>query len=475
MGNKREAKERAAAAGVPCLPGLECRGLDQAGILAVARGLGLPLMVKAAAGGGGRGLRFVEREADLAPALTLAAAEAQSAFGDGELILERAVLSGRHVEVQVFADTHGNCLHLGERDCSVQRRHQKIIEEAPSPAVDPALRAAMGEAAVRLARAVGYVGAGTVEFLLDAEGAFWFLEMNTRLQVEHPVTECVTGLDLVALQIEVAAGAPLPLGQQEVALRGHAIEARLYAEDPRQGFLPQTGRVLVFDPPAGPGLRVDAGILPGQEVTAFYDPMLAKIIAHGRDREEARRRLVRALEELALLGPITNRDFLLSILRDPVFAGGRPPTGWTIASRCRRRLPRTTRPGRWRRCCWKGARAPDRAGGAPGGCAARCGCGMARRCAMPASRAPRAISRSAWAMVPPRRPMTRRHWRWRCWRARATGCASASAPCRRRPAMPSTARRCCSTSAAGCCASSRRRSPMRAYRTGRRAARCSRR
>ncbi|SDE20165.1 acetyl/propionyl/methylcrotonyl-CoA carboxylase subunit alpha [Belnapia rosea] len=328
MGNKREAKERAAAAGVPCLPGLECRGLDQAGILAVARGLGLPLMVKAAAGGGGRGLRFVEREADLAPALALAAAEAQSAFGDGELILERAVLSGRHVEVQVFADTHGNCLHLGERDCSVQRRHQKIIEEAPSPAVDPALRAAMGQAAVRLAHAVGYVGAGTVEFLLDAEGAFWFLEMNTRLQVEHPVTECVTGLDLVALQIEVAAGARLPLAQDEVALRGHAIEARLYAEDPRQGFLPQTGPVLVFDPPAGPGLRVDAGILAGQEVTAFYDPMLAKVIAHGRDREEARRRLVRALEELALLGPTTNRDFLLGILRDPVFAGGQATTDW---------------------------------------------------------------------------------------------------------------------------------------------------
>jgi Acetyl/propionyl-CoA carboxylase, alpha subunit len=252
MGNKAGAKRLMLAAGVPCVPGYQGADQSDATLIAQAREIGFPIMVKAAAGGGGRGMRLVAKPEDLPNALASARSEAKNAFGSDELILERAVLEPRHVEIQVFGDRHGNIIHLGERDCSIQRRHQKVFEEAPSPAVSPELRARMGAAAVAAARAVNYVGAGTVEFLLDRDGNFYFLEMNTRLQVEHPVTECVTGLDLVAWQIAVARGEALPLTQDQVQLSGHAIEVRLYAEDPYADFLPQSGDVLVWQPPSGP-------------------------------------------------------------------------------------------------------------------------------------------------------------------------------------------------------------------------------
>jgi len=328
MGNKAAAKRRMARAGVPCVPGYEGEAQDDATLRREAERIGFPVMVKAAAGGGGRGMRLVESEAALADALASARSEASGAFGSDELILERAIVRPRHVEIQVFADSHGNTIHLGERDCSIQRRHQKVIEEAPSPAVTPELRARMGEAAVAAARAIGYVGAGTIEFLLAADGAFYFMEMNTRLQVEHPVTELVTGQDLVAWQIDVADGGRLPLTQEAVALEGHAMEARLYAEDPYEGFLPQSGRVALWDPPAGPGVRVDHGLRAGQGVTPFYDPMLAKVIAHGRTREEARRRLVRALDACVAAPLATNRAFLGACLRHPAFVAGEATTGF---------------------------------------------------------------------------------------------------------------------------------------------------
>ncbi|MDE4096929.1 acetyl/propionyl/methylcrotonyl-CoA carboxylase subunit alpha [Phaeobacter gallaeciensis] len=328
MGNKAAAKRRMIAAGVPCVPGYE--GEDQSAdvLEAEAARIGYPVMIKAAAGGGGRGMRLVEAPAEFTGALGLAQSEALSAFGSDEVILEKAVIRPRHVEIQVFADSQGNTIHLGERDCSVQRRHQKVVEEAPSPALDEDLRARMGAAAVEAARAIGYVGAGTVEFLLDDSGAFYFLEMNTRLQVEHPVTEMVTGLDLVALQIRVAAGQPLGVAQEDVTLTGHAIEVRLYAEDPAQDFLPQAGRIAQWQPPDGTGIRVDAGIASGQEVSPYYDPMLAKLIAHGASRAEALERLIGALKDLALFGPASNRDFLLRVLNHPEFAEGKATTGF---------------------------------------------------------------------------------------------------------------------------------------------------
>ncbi|RMF33241.1 MAG: ATP-grasp domain-containing protein [Alphaproteobacteria bacterium] len=328
MGSKQRARQAVEAAGVPCIPGYHGADQGDARLAAEAARIGYPVMVKASAGGGGRGLRRVGDPAALPDALRAARSEALSAFGSGDLILERALDAPRHVEIQIFADDHGNILHLGERDCSLQRRHQKVIEEAPSPAVTPALRAGMGAAAVRVARACGYRGAGTVEFLLDADGRFHFLEMNTRLQVEHPVTELVTGLDLVEWQLIVASGEPLPLGQDDIALDGWAMEARLYAEDTRAGFLPQTGRVLVWEPATGPGLRVDHGLRVGQTVSRHYDPLLAKIVAHGRNREEARRRLARAVEDSLLLGVRTNRAFLSAILRHDAFAGGAADTGF---------------------------------------------------------------------------------------------------------------------------------------------------
>ena len=326
MGNKAAAKRRMIAAGVPCVPGYQGEEQDDARLVAEAEQIGLPVMVKAAAGGGGRGMRLVHDARDLPAAIAAARSEARNAFGSGELILEKAVLDARHVEIQVFGDSHGNLLHFGERDCSVQRRHQKVLEESPSPAVDADLRARMGEAAVAAARAIGYVGAGTVEFLLGGDGAFYFLEMNTRLQVEHPVTEAVYGVDLVALQIRVAAGEALPMRQDAIAPKGHAIEARLYAEAPHKGFLPQSGKLDVWQVAIGDGIRVDHGLYEGQTISPYYDPMIAKIIAHGATREEARRRLIQALTATRALGIETNRGFLIDLLRHPVFANGQADT-----------------------------------------------------------------------------------------------------------------------------------------------------
>jgi geranyl-CoA carboxylase alpha subunit len=328
MGDKRLAKERMQAAGVPCIPGYLSATQDAAAFAKAAREVGYPVMIKAAAGGGGRGMRLVSDEASLAAAFESARSEASNAFGDGTLYLEKALHDARHVEVQVIADRHGNVLHLGERDCSVQRRHQKIVEEAPSPAVMPQLREAMTQHAITAAQAIGYENAGTIEFLLDADGRYYFLEMNTRLQVEHPVTELVTGLDIVELQLRIAAGERLPLEQSQVPLEGHAIEVRLYAEDPAQGFLPQTGEVAVWRAPEGTGIRTDAGIAVGQRVTPYYDPMLAKIVAHGRDREEARRRLAAAVERTVILGVPTNKAYLARILRHPEFAAATATTAF---------------------------------------------------------------------------------------------------------------------------------------------------
>ncbi|MFO1159672.1 MAG: acetyl-CoA carboxylase biotin carboxylase subunit [Reyranellaceae bacterium] len=328
MGNKAAAKRRMIDAGVPCVPGYQGADQGDANLEKEARKIGLPVMVKAAAGGGGRGMRLVERDADLLEAIRTARTEAESAFGSGELILEKAVVDARHVEIQVFADSRGNVIHLGERDCSVQRRHQKVIEEAPSPAVDADLRRRMGAAAVAAARAIAYRGAGTVEFLLGADGAFYFLEMNTRLQVEHPVTEMITGQDLVAWQLKVAAGEPLPLAQEQVAFSGHSIEVRLYAEDAYAGFLPQTGRIAVWRPPTGPGIRVDHGMKDGLVISPYYDSMIAKVIAHGATREEACARLVRALRQTVVLGSTTNRHFLIRLLEHPEFAAGNATTAF---------------------------------------------------------------------------------------------------------------------------------------------------
>ncbi|MDH4325983.1 MAG: ATP-grasp domain-containing protein, partial [Betaproteobacteria bacterium] len=305
LGDKANAKALAAKAGVPVLPTYEA---DPE----------FPLVIKAVAGGGGRGMRLVRSAKELAAALASARSEAEHAFGDGRLLLEKAVLSPRHVEVQVFADAHGNCVHLGERDCSVQRRHQKLIEESPSPAVNAKRREQLGAAAIAVARAAGYVGTGTVEFLLDEAGSFWFIEANARLQVEHPVTEAVTGLDLVEWQLRVAAGEPLPLRQDDVRFEGHAIEARLCAEDPALDFLPQAGRLLLWKP--AHGVRVDHALESGLEVTPHYDSLLAKLIAHGPDRDTAREQLAAALDATLTLGLTTNKAYLAAVLRDTTFA-----------------------------------------------------------------------------------------------------------------------------------------------------------
>ena len=328
MGDKARAKRRMIEANVPCVPGYEGEDQSEGRLIEAARAIGFPVMVKAAAGGGGRGMRLVDTAEALPNALALARAEAESAFGSGALIIEKAIQRPRHVEIQVFADAFGHTIHLGERDCSVQRRHQKVIEEAPCPVMTPELRAKMGAAAVAAAKAVEYRGAGTVEFLLDKGGQFYFLEMNTRLQVEHPVTEQITGLDLVDLQLRIAQGEPLTLQQTDVRFHGWSIEVRLYAEDPSKDFLPVTGPITLWRPPEGPGIRVDAGIETGGTVSPFYDAMVAKIIAHGRDRHEARRRLIRALEDTALLGFPTNRDFLIDSLRRPAFAEGQATTAF---------------------------------------------------------------------------------------------------------------------------------------------------
>ena len=321
LGDKAVAKQVAAEAGVPVVPG--ARG-DDAELTAWAADQQLPLLVKAVAGGGGKGMRVVGALDELPEALAAARREAQAAFGDDRLLIERYIERPRHVEIQVIGDSTGAVLHLGERECSLQRRHQKVIEEAPSPAVGPELRERMGTAAVELARAAGYTGAGTVEFIL-AGSEFHFLEMNARLQVEHPVTEAVTGLDLVELQLRIAAGEPLPLAQADVALTGHAFEARVYAEDPANGFLPATGRVVVWREPAG--ARVDSGVQAGVEVTSHYDPMLAKVIVHAGDREAALGRLDRALAELRVIGPTTNVAYLRALLQRPEVRAGELDTG----------------------------------------------------------------------------------------------------------------------------------------------------
>ncbi len=332
MGDKAQAKRIARSAGAPVLPGYDDAEQSEVALLGAAGAIGYPLMIKAAAGGGGRGMRLVQSAAGLGAALSSARSEAEHAFGDGRLLLERALEAARHVEIQVFADQHGHCVHLGERDCSVQRRHQKLLEESPSPAVDDRLRARMGAAAVAVTRAVQYVGAGTVEFLLDAEGEFWFMEMNTRLQVEHPVTELRTGLDLVEWQLRVAAGEPLPLAQKAICFSGHAIEARLCAEDTAREFLPQSGRILRWRP--DDGLRVDHALEDGAEVPPYYDSMIAKMIAHGDTRDAARTRLAAGLDRSVVLGVETNKAFLAALLRDPGFAA----TGATTDFLARHRI-----------------------------------------------------------------------------------------------------------------------------------------
>lgn len=331
MGDKAEAKRRMLAAGVPCIPGYQGEEQSEQRLAEAAREIGFPVMLKASAGGGGRGQRIVHGADELAEAIVSARRESESAFGDSRLIVEKAIVGARHVEAQILADKHGRIVHLGERDCSLQRRRQKVIEEAPSPVVSPALRDRLGAAAIEAARAVGYVNAGTVEFLVDpATGAFYFLEMNTRLQVEHPVTEMVTGVDLVDWQFQIAEGAPLAFSQDDIRLSGWAMEARLYAEDAPSQFLPQTGRITALQ--FAPGVRVDAGVAAGDEVTAYYDPMIAKVIAHGASRDNARERLAAALEETALLGLTTNRSFLIALLRDETFANGAADTGYIEAN-----------------------------------------------------------------------------------------------------------------------------------------------
>ncbi|WP_181779562.1 ATP-binding protein [Pseudonocardia pini] len=351
MGSKLEAKALMEKAGVPVLPGATVDESSDLG--AIAADIGFPVLVKAAFGGGGRGMRVVHTPAELTEAVEGARREAASAFGDGTVFLERFVVNPRHVEVQILGDTHGEVVSLFERDCSIQRRYQKIVEESPSPAVDEVQRAELGEAAVAAGKAIGYTGAGTVEFVMDQDGKFFFLEVNTRLQVEHPVTELVTGLDLVELQLRVAEGEPLPPEVLGAGISGHAIEVRLYAEDVPAGFLPATGTLHRFAIPDLPGIRVDSGVVDGSVVGTNYDPMLAKVIAHGRTRTEAARTLARALQRAELHGVTTNRDLLVGILREPEFLAGKTDTGYL------------TRHDPAQLCRWSTSQAPSP--GAPGG------------------------------------------------------------------------------------------------------------
>ncbi len=326
MGSKMAARALMQQAGVPVVPGFQNETADDAAFIAAAAQIGYPLLVKAAGGGGGKGMRIVTKADDLAGALASARREAGNAFGDSRVFLERYIESAHHVEIQVLADTHGNTVHLFERECSSQRRHQKIIEESPSPLLNEAARAKMGAAAVAAAEAVGYVNAGTVEFIVTPTGEFYFLEMNTRLQVEHPVTEMVTGLDMVKLQFQVAAGDSLPFKQDDLSQRGHAIECRLYAEDAANNFLPAVGTLLQFIPPEGPGIRVDSGVQSGDEISIHYDPMIAKIIVQDVSRAAAIQRMRNALAQTVALGTITNRTFLMALLAHPVFAAGEVDT-----------------------------------------------------------------------------------------------------------------------------------------------------
>jgi 3-methylcrotonyl-CoA carboxylase alpha subunit len=333
MGLKDQAKSLMERASVPVVPGYHGGQQTAAFLKRKAYEIGYPVLIKAVAGGGGRGIRRVDKHAEFEEALAGAQREAIAAFGDARVLIEKYIEAPRHVEIQVMADSRGNVIHLGERDCSLQRRHQKLIEEAPAPGMTAALRAEMGEAAVAAARAVGYVGAGTVEFIADGanglrSGGFWFMEMNTRLQVEHPVTEMITGLDLVEWQLRIAAGEPLPLRQNEVSLAGHAVEARVCAEDPARNFLPSPGRITVFEKPAGQGIRVDAGVASGDAVPPDYDPMIAKVIAHGPTRNDALARLAGALRDIVVAGPRINAPFLRRLAEHPQFLSGRFDTGF---------------------------------------------------------------------------------------------------------------------------------------------------
>jgi len=326
MGNKAGAKAIMSEAGVPCVPGYQGADQGDAVMLAEANKIGFPVMIKAVAGGGGRGMRLATDAAAFPEILRSARSEAQGAFGDATVILERAIADPRHIEIQVFGDAFGHAIHLGERDCSVQRRHQKLIEESPSPAVSPELRARMGAVAVAAVKALCYEGAGTLEFLLDAVGSFYFMEMNTRLQVEHPVTEAITGLDLVELQLRIAAGEPLGLSQDDVKFSGHAIEVRLCSEDAARDFMPQSGRMALWQMPEN--IRVEHALQSGGEIPPFYDSMIAKLVSHGGTRDEARRRLVTGLEQAVAFGVTTNQSFLAASLRHPVFAAGEATTGF---------------------------------------------------------------------------------------------------------------------------------------------------
>ena len=341
MGNKAGAKDIMQKAGVPCLPGYQGADQSDAAMLAEAKAIGFPVMIKAVAGGGGRGMRLVADAAAFPDALRSARSEAQGAFGDPNVILERAIVDPRHIEIQVFGDRHGNAIHLGERDCSVQRRHQKVIEEAPSPAVTPELRALMGAVAVQAVKAIGYEGAGTLEFLLDRAGNFYFMEMNTRLQVEHPVTEAITGLDLVELQLRVARGEPLGVRQEDVTFSGHAIEVRLCSEDAAHDFMPQSGTMARWQMPDG--IRVEHALQSGSEIPPFYDSMIAKVISHGATRDEARGKLICALEQVTAFGVTTNQGFLIDCLRHPVFAKGEATTAFIGDNRDALLAPRADR------------------------------------------------------------------------------------------------------------------------------------
>jgi acetyl-CoA carboxylase, biotin carboxylase subunit len=328
MGSKTRARQALESAGIPIVPGTSrgLESLEQAG--QVAARIGYPVMLKAAAGGGGKGMRLVHAPEDLKSALEEARSEAERSFGDGEIYIEKAIVNPRHIEMQILADEYGNTVYLGERECSLQRRHQKVVEEAPSPIVDPGMRRRMGEVAVRVAEAAGYTNAGTVEFLVDEQKNFYFLEMNTRLQVEHPVTELITGLDLVHLQIRIAAGELLPFTQDDVKIRGHAIECRIYAEDPDNNYFPSPGKITLLMAPSGPGIRRDSGMYEGWTVPMDYDPLLAKLIGYGTDREQAISRLTRALSEYFVGGIKTNISLFRRILRDPDFRVAKLDTGF---------------------------------------------------------------------------------------------------------------------------------------------------
>ena len=346
MGSKAESKTIMGRAGVALVPGYHGADQDDALLKREAEAIGYPVLIKASAGGGGKGMRVVERSQDFVPALESARREAKASFGDTAMLLEKYLSEPRHIELQVFADSSGECIHLFERDCSMQRRHQKVIEEAPAPGLSAGRRAEMGAAAVAAAKAIGYVGAGTVEFIVEAAGAgaFYFMEMNTRLQVEHPVTEMITGLDLVEWQLRIAAGEPLPRRQADVTMEGHAIEARIYAEDPERGFLPSTGRIAYLGtPPSSQHVRIDSGVRSGDEISRFYDPMLAKLIVRGADRPDALRRLCDALAQYRVVGVTTNVAFLRRLAAHPDFAAGRLDTG-LIARHQADLLPTASRP-----------------------------------------------------------------------------------------------------------------------------------